>query len=135
MFRRSDYRSGGVVDRHLRDIGRFKQMADQQSFFPGIPRVRDKVPPLTEFGDYVKMSDIEGEPVKIVAIEVWRGEGDPSFPATDAWLVACEDVDGKKMFLICAQQVVYEKLKRVREDLPIVATFFKPEDKRYYDVE
>ena len=109
-------------------------MSEEQLSFPGIPRVADKVPPLTQHGDYVKIADILDEPVLIVKMDDWKGKGDPTIPAADSLLVAVDREDGEELWFIVSHEVLYRKLSLCRDDLPVVATFFQPEGKRYYDV-
>jgi hypothetical protein len=109
-------------------------MNGEQLSFPGIPRLADKVPPLTQYGDYVRVADILEESVLVVKIDDWKGKGDSTMASGDSLLVAADMEDEAKIWFIVGHEVLYRKLSMVRDDLPVVATFFQPEGKRYYDV-
>ena len=98
-------------------------------------RVSDVTPPLTQDREYVKVSDIQGVDVIISDVESWHGQGDPAYAQKDSLLIAGQRQDGTKIWFIVSHEVLYRKLSGLREDLPLVARFFIPEGKRYFDVE
>lgn len=100
----------------------------------GLPSVGDLSPSPTEYGEYVKVRDIEGSPVRIVRIEDWTGVGDPSMKSGPSLVVNADLIGGEKGWFIVSHQVLYRKLDALRQSVPFLATFYKVDKKRYYDV-
>jgi hypothetical protein len=96
--------------------------------------VGDVIPPLTQQGEYVQVRDIAGVDMILSAMDDWHGQGDPQYGDNPSLLVAGQRQDGTKIWFIVAHEVLYRKLSAIRNDLPLVAQFFKPEGKRYFDV-
>jgi len=96
--------------------------------------VQELLPDPTKYGEYVKVREIEGSPVLIVAIGEWSGIGDPGMDSGPALLVNADLIGGDKVWFIVSHQVLYRKLNDLRESVPFLATFAKVDKKRYYDV-
>jgi len=99
-----------------------------------VPRVADVVPALEQFGEYKKLSEIVDQPVLVYLTDEWRGQGDPTMGSGPSILLACQAVNSDKFWMIVSHDVLFQKLSHVTDKLPVVATFFMPKGKRYYDV-
>jgi len=133
-FRYRDAEYHRRVDAHLKQIGGDIDVAKLPQDWQDRKSVTDLLPDPTKYGEYVKVREIEGSPVMIVAICDWSGEGDPSLKTGPALLVNADLIGGDKVWFIVAHQVLYRKLNDLRDQLPFLATFYKVDKKRYYDV-
>jgi len=123
------------VNEHLKQIGGDIDVAKLPQEWQDRKSVTDLLPDPTKYGDYVKVREIEGSPVEIVAIGDWSGAGDPTMSTGPALLVNANLVAGEKVWFIIAHEVLYRKLNDLRDQVPFLATFFKVDKKRYYDVQ
>jgi len=85
--------------------------------------------------EYVKVRDIAGGPVLVRSVSDWGGSGDPSMKGGPSLLVTADLVGGDKVWFIVSHQVLYRKLNELRSEVPFVATFYKVDKKRYFDIE
>lgn len=122
------------VTQHLKEIGGDIDVTKLPEEWRDHKSVADLLPDPTKYGDYVKVSEIEGGPIMIRRIGDWSGTGDPSMSSGAALLVNADLVGGEKVWFIVSHVVLYRKLNDLRDRIPFVATFFRVDKKRYYDV-
>ena len=122
------------VDQHMRDIGGDMVKGELPQEWEGMKKAGDLLPDPTKYGEYVKVRDIAGGPVKIVGIVDWSGAGDPTMGGRPGLLINADLVDGSKVWFIVSHQVLYRKLNDLRGCYPFLATFYKVDKKRYFDV-
>lgn len=124
-----------MVDRHLKEIGGDIDVGKIPEEWENLASAGDLLPSPTEYGEYVKVRDIVGSPIKVVRIIDWSGMGDPSMKSGPSVLVNADLVGGGKVWFIVSHQVLYGKLNDLRDQVPFLATFYKVDKKRYFDVE
>ena len=100
----------------------------------GKEHVSDLVSSPTEYGEYVKVRDIVGGPILVQSVGDWSGAGDPSMKHGDSLIITADLVSGDKVWFIVSHQVLYRKMNALREKVPFIATFYKVDKKRYFDV-
>lgn len=100
----------------------------------GIKKAGDILPSVVGYGAYVKVRDIAGGPVKVVMIDDWFGTGDPSMKGGPSLVINADLVNGDKVWFIVSHQVLYRKLNELRNASPFIATFYKVDKKRYFDI-
>lgn len=122
------------IDQHMGSILERGDVEMARESFEGVPRAAEKIPDITKYGTYAKLAEITGADVQIDTITDWMGKGDPSMGDNPALAVGITLLTGDKVWCIIAQEVLYRKLSTLRDDLPVVAEFYKPKGKRYYDL-
>lgn len=132
-YRDREYHRG--VDAHLREIGGDIDMAKIPQEWGDKKTASELLPSPMKDREYVKVRDIAGGPVMVRTIGDWGGSGDPTMKSGPSLLVTADLVDGGGVWFIVSHQVLYRKLNELREAVPFVATFYKVDKKRYFDVE
>lgn len=123
------------VDAHLGSILEKGDEVGIPKEWDGRKSVGDLVPSPTDYGEYVKVRDIAGNPVLVQSVGDWSGTGDPTMRTGPSLVITADLVGGDKVWFIVSHQVLYRKLNALRDLVPFLATFFKVDKKRYYDVE
>lgn len=134
-FRFRDRQYHEEVSRHLKEIGGDIDVSKIPEEWDNLQNVGEMLPSPTAYGDYCRVRDIVGSPVKIVRIEDWSGEGDPTMKSGPALIVNADLIGDSKVWFVVSQEVLYRKLDVLRDRCPFLATFHQVEDKRYFDVE
>jgi len=122
------------MDDHITQLGGDIDMTKLPPEWKDRKSVSDLLPDPTKYGEYVKVREIEGSPVEVVRIEDWTGEGDPAMKSGPGLLINANLIGGDKVWFIVSHEVLYRKLNDLRDALPFLATFYKVDKKRYYDV-
>lgn len=135
MFRYKARQELRGVDKHLKSIGGKMGKTEIPEEWKGFKTASDLIPPRIGYGDYIKVREIVGTPVKIVYIGEWSGKGDPSMKGGPSLLINADLVGGGKCWFVVSHQVLYNKLKALQIDVPFLATFYKVDKKRYFDIE
>ena len=118
----------------MKDIGGNMVKGELPQEWEGMKKAGELLPDPTKYGEYVKVRDIAGGMVKITGIFDWSGAGDPTMGSRPGLLVNADLVDGGKVWFIVSHQVLYRKLNDLRPAVPFLATFYKVDKKRYFDV-
>lgn len=118
----------------MKSIGGDMVNGERSQEWEGLKTAGEVLPSPTEYGEYVKVRDIAGGMVKVVRIVDWSGKGDPTMGNKPGLLVNADLVDGSKIWFIVSHQVLYRKLNDLRAMVPFLATFYKVDKKRYFDI-
>ena len=122
------------VDSHMKAMEEEMVKEERPQEWEGLKTAGEMLPSPTEYGEYVKVRDIAGGMVKITGIFDWSGAGDPTMGMRPGLLINADLVDGSKVWFIVSHQVLYRKLNDLRGCYPFLATFYKVDKKRYFDV-